>query len=79
MVIGTAARLKEAGLAALAGDVKTIDLASVDEADSSAVAVLLAWTRNAQEKKRPLSIVNAPESVRSLAALYGVADLLPLA
>jgi phospholipid transport system transporter-binding protein len=79
MVIATAAELKAAGMSALAGDATTVDLSQVTDADSSAVAVLLAWVRSAQERQRAISIVNSPESVRSLAALYGVADLLPLA
>lgn len=79
MVIATAAELKAAGMSALAGDTATVDLSQVTDADSSAVAVLLAWVRSAQERQRAISIVNSPESVRSLAALYGVADLLPLA
>lgn len=79
MVIATAAELKAAGMSALAGDATAVDLSQVTDADSSAVAVLLAWVRSAQERQRAISIVNSPESVRSLAALYGVADLLPLA
>lgn len=79
MVIATAAELREAGEAALLGGASVVDLAEVAEADSSAVAVLLAWTRIAGERGKPLAIVGAPPSVRSLAALYGVADLLPLA
>jgi phospholipid transport system transporter-binding protein len=79
MVIATAAELREAGEAALSGGVSVVDLADVAEADSSAVAVLLAWTRIAGERGQPLAIVGVPQSVRSLASLYGVADLLPLA
>jgi phospholipid transport system transporter-binding protein len=79
MVIATAAELREAGEAALANGATVVDLADVAEADSSAVAVLLAWTRIAGERGQGLAIVGVPQSVRSLAALYGVAELLPLA
>jgi phospholipid transport system transporter-binding protein len=79
MVIATAAELREAGEAALLGGASVIDLADVAEADSSAVAVLLAWTRIAGERNQALAIVGVPQSVRSLASLYGVAELLPLA
>lgn len=79
MVIATAAEMREAGESALLNGASVVDLADVAEADSSAVAVLLAWTRIAGERGQALSIVGVPQSVRSLAALYGVADLLPLA
>lgn len=79
MVIALAAALKTAGESALSAGAKVVDLAGVTDADSAAVAVLLAWVRAAQERNQTIAIVHAPESVRSLAALYGVADLLPLA
>lgn len=79
MAIAAAAELREAGEAALAGGVSVVDLADVTEADSSAVAVLLAWARIATERGQGLAIVGVPQGVRSLAALYGVAELLPLA
>jgi phospholipid transport system transporter-binding protein len=79
MVIATAAELREAGEAALASGASIVDLSDVAEADSSSVAVLLAWTRIAGERGQALAIIGVPESVRSLAALYGVAELLPLA
>ena len=79
MVITSAAALKEAGESALSAGAKVVDLSSVTDADSAAVAVLLAWARGAQERRQDISIVDSPESVRSLATLYGVAELLPLA
>ena len=56
----------------------TIDLAQVEAADSAAVSMLLSWLRNAQRHEATLTFVNVPENLRSLAALYGVADALPL-
>jgi phospholipid transport system transporter-binding protein len=79
MNIASATVLKEAGDSALAGGASLVDLADVAEIDSSAVAVLLAWTRVAHERNQALSIVGASEGLRSLAVLYGVAELLPLA
>ena len=78
MVIASATALKSAGESALDG-ISVVDLADVDDADSAAVALLLAWTRRASERKQTITIANAPESIRSLAVLYGVADLLPFA
>ncbi|GAB4122223.1 MAG: hypothetical protein Fur0026_14200 [Sideroxydans sp.] len=58
--------------------VREIDLAGVDRVDSSAVALLLHWVRQIQEKKCSLSFANVPEDLRNLAALYDVADILAL-
>lgn len=79
MVIASAAELKKAGESALASGANVIDLAQVTEADSSAVAILLAWVRIAQERQQGISILGTPDNIRSLATLYGVAELLPLA
>ena len=67
-----------AGLAAIARGETELDLAGVTEVDSSAVATLLAWQRAAREKGRALVVRNMPESMRSLAGLYGVSDLIKL-
>jgi phospholipid transport system transporter-binding protein len=78
MVIDSATALKQAGDSAVAAGAAMIDLAAVTEADSAAVAILLSWVRVARERKQALMIVNTPASIRSLAALYGVAEMLPL-
>jgi phospholipid transport system transporter-binding protein len=62
----------------LEGKEWTVDLAGVEVADSAAVSLLLGWLRNAQQHEARLNLVNVPESMRSLAGLYGVADALPL-
>lgn len=79
MVIDAASVLKRDGDQAVAGGAAIIDLAGVTDADSSAVAVLLSWVRVARERRTAIGIINPPDSIRSLAALYGVSDLLPLA
>ena len=79
MVMASAAELKKAGESALASGARLVDLGAVTEADSAAVAILLAWVRAAQERHQALSIVATPDNIRSLATLYGVADLLPFA
>jgi phospholipid transport system transporter-binding protein len=53
-----------------------IDLKDVTEVDSSAVSLLLEWRRAAQREKRTIEFVNLPASLQSLAALYGVAEML---
>ena len=56
----------------------TVDLAQVETADSAAVSLLLGWVRNAQRHEAKLTFVNVPDKLRSLADLYGVAEVLPL-
>ena len=54
---------------------KLVDLSGVTEADSSAVSLLLEWRR--QTKDGALRFANLPPALKSLAELYGVADLIP--
>lgn len=79
MVISNAPALLQAGRTAIRESEETIDLAAVNEADSAALAVMLAWSRLAAAENRRLHFVNIPAGVRSLADLYGVDELLPLA
>ena len=78
MVMGNASALVAAGEKLFsASDV--VDLAKVQEADSSALAVLLAWLRFAGLRRIQLTFANLPTGVSALADLYGVASLLPRA
>lgn len=54
-----------------------VDFGAVEEADSSAVSLMLEWLREARRRGRALKFVNLPASVKSLALLYGVEGLLP--
>ncbi|TAG27639.1 MAG: STAS domain-containing protein [Burkholderiales bacterium] len=55
------------------------DASGLQKFDSSAIAVLLECRREAQIQGKSFSVRNLPERLRSLAALYGVAELLPAA
>jgi phospholipid transport system transporter-binding protein len=77
--LATAAQLLEAGRAPLAAGVRSIDLGEVTELDSSLLAVLFAWMREARERERALLLERLPADLQSLAQLYGVAELLPQA
>jgi len=59
----------------LLSDVKLVDLAEVTEVDSAAVSLLLEWRRQAQNTT--LRFANLPTALKSLADLYGVAELIP--
>ena len=54
----------------------TIDFAGITGVDSAAVALLLAWRRQAAQRAKRLEFVNLPPNLLALAELYGVADLI---
>ena len=54
----------------------TIDFAQVSGVDSSAVALLLEWRRQAQARGKTLVFTNLPANLLALARLYGVAELI---
>jgi phospholipid transport system transporter-binding protein len=79
LIMDNARALLEAGRDALLEGEQVIDLGQVVEADSSALAVMLGWMRAASLSRSTLKFANIPAGVRSLAELYGVTELLPLA
>jgi phospholipid transport system transporter-binding protein len=54
----------------------TIDFSAITEVDSSAVALLLEWRREAARRGKGLYFVNLPANLLSLAELYGVTGLI---
>ena len=54
----------------------TIDFARITGVDSSAVALLLEWRREALARGKQLGFVNLPANLLALAELYGVAELI---
>ena len=79
VTLSNVAQLLEEGRRHLGEGVATVDLAEVGELDSSALALLLAWLREAKAAGRQLAFVNLPEGLRTIARLYGVEELLPAA
>ena len=77
VTLGNAAALLEEGRRHIAEGVQTVDLAEVNEMDSALLAVLLAWLRDAHSREKKLAFVNLPESLRTIAQLYGVDRLIP--
>ena len=53
-----------------------VDLSGVTEVDSAAVSLLLEWRRAAVRANRQIAFANLPESLKSLADLYGVSHLI---
>jgi len=77
VTLANVAALLDEGRRHLADGVQTVDLGEVSEMDSALLALLLAWLREARQHERALAFANLPESVRTIARLYGVDRLLP--
>ena len=77
LTLGNVAAVLRDGSAAIGEGVRTVDLAEVGELDSSALALLLAWLREAKRRNRSLVFANLPQGLTTIARLYGVAELLP--
>lgn len=73
------AALLEQGATQLREGVTVIDLGEVTELDSSLLATLLAWLREAKRNNSALAFARLPEGLATIAGLYGVAELLPAA
>lgn len=54
----------------------TIDFSAISGVDSSAVALLLEWRRQALARGKSLSYINLPPNLLALAQLYGVDELI---
>ena len=74
----TVGAMKE-GEACIAGGAGAFDLSGLGPVDSATLSLLLNWRRAASAQGRALKFVNPPESLRALADLYGVTELVDLA
>ncbi len=79
MTLTQAVELLAAGREALGEGETVFDLAAVTEVDSSSLAVIFGWLRAARSQERRVRIINPPKDMLSLAEVYGVKELLPLA
>lgn len=79
VTLADVAGLLEEGRRHLAEGVSTVDLSEVTDMDSALLALLLAWLRDAKTRQRDLAFANLPEALRTIARLYGVDTLLPVA
>lgn len=76
VTLANVAQLVEAAKAEVAS-ARAVDLGEVTDLDSSLLAVLIDWQREAKAAGRTLTYARLPEDLRTLAKLYGVAELLP--
>jgi phospholipid transport system transporter-binding protein len=77
VTLSNVAGVLEEGRQHLEEGVRQVDLAGVTEMDSALLALLLAWLRDAKAHRRELAFLNLPESLQTIARLYGVDQLLP--
>jgi len=68
--------LLEEGREQLKAGARTIDLGEVTDLDSSLLAVLLAWQRDARAAQIDLTVEGLPEGLATIARLYGVEAFL---
>jgi len=78
VTLGNVAGLLEEGRRHLAEGVRSVDFGEVTEMDSAALALCLAWLRDAKAAGGAITFTNLPESLQTIARLYGVHSLLPL-
>ena len=76
IVMANVGEFLRAGPAHMGSADLTVDLSAVTEVDSSALALLLDWRREAARQSHKLSVVNLPANLRTLAEVYGVVPLI---
>ena len=79
VTLANVASVMEEGRRHLDEGVSTVDLGEVTDMDSSLLAMLFAWLRDARAHQREVAFANLPESVQTIARLYGVDGLIPAA
>lgn len=79
LTLGRAREMLEAGSALLTRPANRFDMTQVKEVDSSGLTVVFGWVRAAHREGKSVQISNPPKNLLSLADLYGVTELLPLA
>lgn len=73
----TLRREGEAAIAA-AGDHVVVDLGGLDNGNSAAVALLMAWYRAADERDKTIEFAAPPEELENIIELSGLDEVLPL-
>lgn len=77
VTLGVAASLLAQSEPLLREGVSEVDFSGVTDTDSAALALAIEWIRQASAAGRSLRFSNLPESMRNMARLYAVTDLLP--
>jgi len=56
-----------------------IDLSQLERSDSSGLAMLVEWYREAEQQDKNITFFNLPEQMYDIACLSGLDEILPLA
>lgn len=72
LVFANANSVLQSGMLALRNGCAGFDFSALSKVDSSAVAVMLAWGRAAQQQGLALNWQGLPENLQSLLELYGL-------
>ena len=72
--------IREEGEAAIAeaGDPVVIDFTGLENGNSAAVALLMAWLRAADDLGKSIEFVAAPTELENIVELSGMTDVLPM-
>lgn len=76
VIIGSVNALLEASQQFVLKIGTIVDFKDVGNVDTSAIGLILEWKRRAKRENCTLELVNMPENLKSLAALYGVSDIV---
>jgi phospholipid transport system transporter-binding protein len=68
--------LKESHAGFFDADEIEVDLSGVTRADSAGLALLVEWLRTAERGGRPISFVNMPAQMQSIARICGLDEIL---
>jgi phospholipid transport system transporter-binding protein len=77
VTISNVTALCEAGKQQFPESDVVVDLAEVSEVDSAALSLLFEWEREARRRNARIVFENLPASLKTLATLYGVLELIP--
>lgn len=77
MTMETVGALLETGAAVIGNNDAEFDLSAVPEVDSAALSLMFEWMRRAAARNQKIFFFNLPHSLVSLAALYGVLEMIP--
>ncbi len=55
-----------------------VDFSEVGNVDTAAISLMLEWQRRAVASHCKITFANLPANLKSLAAVYGVAEFIPL-
>lgn len=76
VTLGAAAAMLAESAPLLVEGVSVVDFAAVTGTDSAAIALAVEWKRQAAAAGRELQFANLPESMRNMAKLYAVTEIL---